>query len=83
MSALNLPQTAEGREDVCKLGGPKAEAHFFVFRATKQTQAQIPSVGEQAGSTFTPQGESFIAFYGVHVFPFPDIVHSHCSMNKD
>ena len=38
MSALNLPQTGEGREDLCKLEGPKAEACFFVFRATKQTQ---------------------------------------------
>jgi len=50
MSALDLPHTAEGREELRKLGGPKAEAHFFMFRATKQTQAQtplvMPSVGE-------------------------------------
>lgn len=41
MSALSLPQTAEGREDLCKLGGPKVEACFFVFRATNQTQSLL------------------------------------------
>lgn len=77
MSALNLPQTAEGRKDLRKLGGPNAEACFFVFSATKQTQAQIPlaisSVGEWAGSTFTPQGsaETFTAFLWGFCLPLP------------
>jgi len=48
MSALNLPQTAERREHLCKLWGPR------VYGTTKQTPAQVysvmPSVGEQAPS---------------------------------